>query len=161
MTANLPARDAKGRVLPGSSLNPKGRPRTGFALAEMIREVAGEPTTMRELVALVLDVAFGRPVALDGDYLNACAAARKAGLPLPPRPTQVECIQPSIAEMQRAWEFLATWGFQKPATALEISSGAEPPLLDYKKLSLEELAQLETTLRKAAGQDPPSGAGSR
>lgn len=148
-----PLRDARGRLLPGGgSINPKGRPRSGLALGEMIREVAGEPTTMRELVALVLDVAFGRPVVLDGDYLRACRDARLRGESPPARPNQVESIQPNIAEMQRAWDWLATWGFQKPTTTLEINGGdGSAPALDYSKLSPVELDALEATLRKAAG----------
>lgn len=156
-SAKPPLRDARGRLLPGGgTINPKGRPRSGLALSEMIREVAGEPETMRELVALVLNVAFGRPVVLDGDYLARCADARRRGELPPPRPAQVEQIQPNIAEMQRAWDWLATWGFQKPTQSLEISAGAGgAPALDYSKLSPAELDALEATLRKAAGLEEP------
>lgn len=152
-------RDSRGRLLAGGpSLNPRGRPRSGLALAEMIREVAGEPTTMRELVRLVLEVAFGRAVELDGEWVRACAEARRRGEPPPARPARVETIQPNIAEMQRAWDWLATWGFQKPTQVLEISGpDGEAPPLDYSRLSLAELAQLEATLRKAAGLEPAEG----
>ena len=148
-------RDARGRLLPGgAALNPKGRARSGLALAEMIREVAGDPVIMRELVARVLDVAFGRPVPLDGDWVLACRDARRRGTPEPPRPTTIEHIQPNMTQIQAAWDWLATWGFQKPTQVLEINQPVEAPALDYSKLSLDELAQLEATLRKAAGVDP-------
>lgn len=142
---------------PGVSGNPKGRPKSGLALADMIRERL-DPETMREFVAFVINIAFGRPVELVGEWFQACRAARQRGEPPPPRPTQVETIQPDIGDMQRAWDFLATWGFQKPTQVLEINGGAEAPALDYSKLSPAELDQLEASLRKAAGMAPaPAG----
>jgi hypothetical protein len=133
------------------SPNPKGRPRTGHALAEMIREVAGEPAVMRDLLHLVLDVAFGRSVCIEPAYIQACADARRDGLPMPPRPDKAEALAPSITEMQRAWEFLASWGFKKPAQEIEMTPIAGQDRVDLGRLSEAELAQLEALQLKAAG----------
>jgi hypothetical protein len=134
------------------SLNPKGRPRTGLALAETIREVV-DGNVRRELVYLVLDVAFGRGVCIDTEYLEACAKARAAGEPMPPRPPNAQVVQPSMGEMQRAQEFLATWGFQKPAATLELGplGGSDDRALDMGRLSDAELTALEELHAKAVG----------
>lgn len=142
---------------PGVSGNPRGRPKTGYALAEMIRDVAGQPDVMREFVGLVFDIAFGRGVCIDADYQRACAEARRAGLAMPARPANGEMIQPSLGEMQRAQDWLAQWGFQKPVQELEINGAGAAPSYDYSKLSPTELDMLEATLRKAAGVDPAPG----
>ena len=133
------------------SANPKGRPRTGYALAEMVREVAGAPAVMRDMLHMMLDVAFGRPVCIEASYVNACAEARRAGQPMPPRPPSGECIQPTLAEMQRAWEFLASWGFKKPAQEVEVTGASGDAPINLARLSDAELAQLEKLQLKAAG----------
>lgn len=146
-------RDRHGRLLPGSVMNPRGRPRTGLALAEAIREVAGDPATLRELIRLALDVAFGRAVCIDAEWQRQCGEARRKGEPLPPRPDKGEVIQPNMSQIQAAWEFLGTWGFRRPPQEVEVASTGNEgePRADYGRLSEAELDALEALHRKAAG----------
>lgn len=152
MAATAIARDPKGRITHGSGpLNPKGRPRTGLALAETIREALADDVR-RELVYLMVDISFGRGVCIETEYVEACAAARRAGAPMPPRPANAQVIQPTMGEILRAQEFLATWGFQKPAATLEVGPvGAEDRLVDMSRLSDAELAELASLHAKATG----------
>jgi hypothetical protein len=137
----------------GPSLNPKGRPRTGFALAEMIRERLGQPGVMKQLTELAIDVALGRAVCIDADWLRECGEARDRGDVPPPRPKHGEATQPTIADQQRAWEWLCKYGGFTPPTQLELSGpGAKP--IDLTRLSPGEMDALELTLRKAAGEIP-------
>lgn len=136
----------------GASPNPKGRPKTGLALAETIRGrlERSDARALTDLVELALDVAMGRPVIIDTDWIRAAAEARARGEPEPPR--KGEAIQPTMAEMQRAWDWLAQWGYRKPPTDVEVTdSSGETKVFDYDRLSDAELAELERMQRKAAG----------
>jgi hypothetical protein len=154
-TRPKPLRDSHGRLLPGGGpLNPKGRPRSGFAAAEIIREHGEDTGLLREVIQLAFNVALGRPVLLDMDYLAERAQARRDGLPDPPR--RGEAVQPTITEMQRAWEFLLAWGYRKPPQEVEINGTPSP--VDYGRLSDAELDALEALHAKAAGiLDVPGG----
>jgi hypothetical protein len=136
-------RDAKGRLLPGApSLNPRGRPVTGLALSETIRKIVG-PAEMAELVRGALDIALGRPVRLDPEYLAERAQARAQGLPDPV--PKGESIQPSLDDMHRAREWLSRWGFRLPPQEVEVSQGGpgDGAMVDYARLTEAELDELE------------------
>jgi hypothetical protein len=151
--------NAKGNpnwVKGGASPNPRGRPRSGLAMAETIREMM-DVDTRRELIRLALDVSRGRSVCIDPEWLRACSEAHKRGEPTPPRPESGETIQPTMGEIQRAWEFLMTWGFQKPAASveLEVSQQGEAGSFDPGRLSPAERDLFDAVLRKAHGLDAP------
>ena len=135
--------------MPG--LNPKGRPRTGLALAEMIREVAAQPGVMRDLVLRMYDIAMGRSVCIDGEWQRQCAEARRAGEMPPPEPPNGERMQPTIADQQRAWDVLFKFGGFTPPTQVEISQGQSP--IDFSRLAPSELDAMERSLAKAAGYE--------
>jgi hypothetical protein len=142
------ARDARGHYLKGQTGNRRGRPRTGTALTEMIRECL-TPEIMHELIMLAVDIASGRPVIIDTEWIKAAKLARERGEPDPPR--RGEAMQPSIPEMQRSLEWLVSWGYQRPAQALEISSGPKTAF-DPKLLSQADLDALEAIQRKARAE---------
>ena len=58
--ANKPARDASGRLLPGSTANPGGRPRTDAAFAKQAQAFleADDPDAKRQRCALLLDTLY-------------------------------------------------------------------------------------------------------
>lgn len=128
------------------SPNPKGRPKTGTAFAEAVREHV-DPV---ELIRIALAIARGEPRVRDLVYLRQVAEARARGEP-PPTIEGVEVVWPSIADSQAALAFLRTSGWQTPTQSIEIgpSSGEQP--LDLKRLSPEELDAYERALAKAAG----------
>ncbi len=126
----------------GYCANPGGRPRAGTSLTKMIRE----RVPLDELVELSMAMARGEPVIRQAEYMRELYKARAEGRPEPPRPPAAEVVYPSIADQQRAIEFLAQWGYQRPAEKLEISTAPE---VDLASLSDEELEQYERLLSKA------------
>lgn len=146
MPAELVKRGPGGRLLPGhANLNPKGRPRTGTAFAEAVREHV-DP---QELIRIAIAIARGEPAVRDLQWLRARAEAEAQGEE-PPTIQGVEVVWPTQSERIAALTFLRDSGYQKPAQQLEIG----PPTsqaLDYSKLSDEELDQLEALHNKAAG----------
>jgi len=148
MSGKGPPRRHNGRLIPGGGpLNPKGRPRAGTALTEMIREQV-DPS---ELGRIAMDLARGLPVIQDLEWLRKKADAERAGLPAP-EIRGVEVVWPTQSDRLRALEFLATWGYQKPAEKHEFTvDRAGAP--DYSKLTDEELDLLERAHNKALGVD--------
>lgn len=141
-----PRRGGNPHWVKGVSGNPKGRPKTGTAFAEAVRELV-DP---RELIEIALDIARGRPRVQDLVYLRNAAEAKARGEPPPPI-EGVEVKWPSVADSQAALTFLRTSGWQTPTQAIELSRGSDAPMLDYKKLSAAEMDALEESLAKAAG----------
>lgn len=132
------------------SPNPAGRPRTGLALSEAIRARL-DPDTLNELITVALDVALGRPLSRDVEWVRENAARRRRNEPPLPPPANGMVEQPSIAEQMKAMEWLATWArFEKAPTQLEVSPG---PQYDAAALSTEELRALAAARAKmlAAG----------
>lgn len=141
---------------PGVSGNPAGRPRRGFAFTEMVREVSGQPGVMRALALRVLDVAMGRSVCIDPEWQRACQLARAEGREPPPEPQGGERMQPTMAEQQRAQEFLFKYGGLATTHQTVELEGVQTPI-DFGRLSPAELDAMERTLAKAAGyEDQPS-----
>jgi hypothetical protein len=148
-------RDERGRLLPGCPANnPRGRPKTGLALAEAVREHV-DPA---ELVRLALDLARGLPAVRDLEHLRKKKEAERAGLEPPPI-EGVEVVWPSHADRMSALTFLADRGWSKPVAisevSLGVSAGAPAPTMDYSKLSQAELDALEAISAKAAGLPTP------
>lgn len=147
MSTNPPARDAKGRLLKGTVLNPKGRPKTGTAFAEAVREHV-DPL---ELIRIALAIARGEPAVQDLQYLRQKAEAEARGEAAPVI-EGVGVVWPSMSDRQHALNFLRDSGWQKPTQQVEITHGDDTPkLLDYSKLSDEDLDKLEALHAKAAG----------
>jgi hypothetical protein len=103
-----------------------------------------------ELIDIALDIARGRPRVRDLVYLRQCTEAGAKGLPPPPM-EGVEVVWPSIADSQAAMNFLRSSGWQMPTQSIELTQGDGETMLDYSRLSPEELDALETSLAKAAG----------
>lgn len=144
-----PQRDARGRLLPGQTANRNGRPRTGTAFAEAVREHV-DPV---ELIMLALDIARGLPAVRDLVWLRAAQEAKVAGRPPPPI-EGVQVVWPSQPDRLAALTFLRDSGWQRPPqqTQLEVNATSGPPaLLDYSRLSQAELDALEALHAKAAG----------
>lgn len=149
MSANpITKRDSNGRLLPGyANLNPKGRPRTGLALTEMIRELV-PPELLVEQAYLL---AMGHPVIRDLQYLRDCAKAERDGTTPPEPPRNIDDpIWPTQADRLAAIKFLAEWGYQKPVQQVEVMAPSTPRL-DLSKLTQSELDEYERVQRKMAG----------
>lgn len=129
------------------SPNPAGRKPTGLAAAEAIRAAGGDPTDPRSALARVArrlwDIALCLPVCIDTEWVRQCAVARAAGEPEPA--AFGEFIQPTLADAQRAADWLMNHGFTKPAQKLEIGAmqdaGEQPLLTDEERDELEALKQ--------------------
>lgn len=128
----------------GVSGNPSGKAKSGLSLTMMIRQ--GVP--LPELVGLAYALALGEPVVRDSEYTRRLYRARAAGEPDPPRPSAAEVVYPTVSEQQRAIEFLAQWGYQRPAERLEIMPAPEA---DLSQLTDDELELYERLLAKASG----------
>lgn len=128
------------------SPNPKGRPKTGTAFAEAVREHV-DPL---ELIRLALEIARGEPSVRDVQHLRNAAVAKAKGEP-PPAIEGVEVAWPTNAERLSAIAFLHGSAWQKPAQGVVVSTGDEKPAYDYSKLTPAELDQLESALSKALG----------
>jgi hypothetical protein len=112
---------------------------------------------MAQLTQRMIDIALGRSVSIDADYLRACAQARILGEPPPPEPVNGERTQPSIAESQRAFEMLVKYGGVPTDLAITLTPGevdARPGTFDPKKLTPAEASAFDAIIRKAAGLDP-------
>lgn len=144
-TPEPPPRAPDGRLLPGRSLNPKGRPRAGTAFAEAVREHV-DPL---ELIRIAKSIARGEPAVRDLLWLRNKAEADARGVP-PPSIEGVEVVWPTQSERLAALTFLRDSGYQRPVQQLELTQG---PAIerDYSKLSDAELDQLEALHAKAAG----------
>jgi hypothetical protein len=147
----------RGSFKPGQVANPHGRPRTGLALAEIIRAQLEGPGVMAQLTQRMIDVALGRSVCIDADWLRECAAARARGEPPPPQPTSGEMMQPSVAEMQRAWDMLCKYGGVPTEIAATVTQAGDAgsPTFDPSRLSPAERDLFDAVLRKAHGLDAP------
>lgn len=155
----LVKRDERGRLLPGSVNNPRGRPPTGLSLGELGREMLGrnDHAGTRALLKFAFDVAMGQPLSYDVEYLRKCAAARDAGVPEPAPPDHGQVVVPDVKERLYALNWLASWLFEKPVQREDVTSGgqavsgAPPPGL--RALSTDDLRSLVEIRRKvlAAG----------
>lgn len=121
--ANEILKAPNGRWMKGTaSPNKNGRKPTGLAAAEAIRAAGGDPVDPRSALARVArrmwDVALCMPVCIDAEWQRQCARARELGEPEPAPFGEV--IQPSLADAQRASDWLMNHGFTKPAQKLEI-----------------------------------------
>jgi hypothetical protein len=127
-------RNAKGQWLPGSVPNPKGRPKTGLALAERIRA----RVDVDQMIDHVLAIAMGKPLG------NEVLGESSSGwAPVVDAKTRLA-----------AWNFLADRGFMKPATSLEVSgSNAPQRMVDFGRLPAEDVALFEKLMEKAATGD--------
>lgn len=124
-----PMRDARGRLLPGCApINPHGRPRTGLAWAEAIREAmeARDGQLKKQLVQMLVQYAARQPLSCDVEYLRRCAAARKAGEPEPEPPDQGAVVLPTVAESMKALELLLSYWAEKPVARVDATSGDLP-----------------------------------
>lgn len=142
--------DARGKAVKGGVkvvTNHKGRPRSGTAFAEAVRELV-EP---REVIGLALIIARGQPVVRDLNYLRDANKAKREGREPPPI-EGVEVQWPTTSERLAAMTFLRDAGYSKPAQQLEIAPAPAPPMLDYSKLTDEELDELERLHNKALNE---------
>lgn len=142
-------RDERGRLLPGSVNNPKGRPRTGLAWGEAIREFMerDDRRFMRELLALLAHYATRQPLSCDVEYLRACALARSKNEPEPPPSSRGEVVLPTVGESMRAIELFLAWAYEKPAERHDVVARSESPQVDYSAMTAEELEALEAIHR--------------
>ncbi len=152
-----PGRWYKGMPSP----NAKGRPRTGYALAEVIREQleGNDRELLRRMIRIAIQVALGQPVCVDLEYQRACAAAEAAGLPPPDAPHEV--LAPSLNDIASAREFLSRWGFRAPAQEVEVGPGSAAGPVSFANLDQDDLdrleaaqAELAAVYAKAAGALP-------
>lgn len=147
--------DANSRVMKGAKgTNLKGRPRSGLAFAEAVREKC-DP---HALIDIVLRIARGEPAVKDLTYLREMTKARRAGRP-DPVVEGVEVAWPSISDRLSAITFLRDAGYSKPAQQVEIAPAPAPPMIDYSKLTDDELDQLEALHAKAAAKQLTPGPG--
>lgn len=152
MSDHKPLRDERGRLLPGQTANAKGRPRSGLALAEMIREHQ-DPL---EMIRVAQSWMRGEPMIKDVDYLRRRAEARARGEADPPI-EGVEVQWPSDALRNAAINWLADHGWQKPVQVTELTVGQGPgSVMDMTRLSQEDLDLLEALQAKAAGVATPT-----
>jgi hypothetical protein len=140
----------------GVSGNPAGRPPGGgTGYTAMLRK----RVPFAEIVELKLAIARGEPMVRDQAFVLALYKARAACEPDPPRPPHAEVVYPTVTEQLRAAELLVSWGFQRPAEKLEISTAPE---VDLSSLSDDELEQYERLLAKAQVREVgPSAAAGR
>lgn len=121
-------RDARGRLLPGSVNNPRGRPPTGIAFHELARDLMGQHdgARTRAMFDMVFRVAMGWPIYKDVAYMRRCEQAIDAGQPVPPPPDSGEVVVPTPEQQADAREFLAKWAFQRLPERTDVTSGEEP-----------------------------------
>lgn len=151
-------RDARGRLLPGSVCNPKGRPPTGIAFHELARDLMGEHDGARSkaMFGMVYRVAMGWPIYKDIAYMRQCELAIDRGEPPPPPPASGEVIIPTPEQQSDAREFLAKYSFQRVPERQDVTSGDEPVtggVLDTRALSPED----KRTMFEVAKKLLPSG----
>lgn len=112
----------------GESGNPRGRPPTGMALAERIRE----RVDLDELIDIALEIARGKGIQIgldeNGDPMIAI-----------PRPS----------DRLAAIGFLCDRGYPKPPAMLDVDLHRDGPPVDFSRLSAEELVTFETLLTTA------------
>lgn len=99
---------------------------------------------------MMLDLARGRPVVRDLQYMRACDLARSRGEPEPAKPDSFEYVLPTIAEKQKAIVFLAEYAFSKPTVSVDVTSGQAP--LDMTRLTPEQQADFDNFLAIIAGE---------
>lgn len=155
-----PLRDERGRVLPGHSLNPRGRPPTGLAFHETARRVMGarDGALSEAFFRLCLRIALGVPVCRDPEWLRRWAAAIERGEPEPPEPESGAVEIPSLDHMDDARKFLAQWAFERVPERVDATSGGEQVssvgVAAPRSLSVDDLRALAQIKQKLL---PPSG----
>lgn len=122
------ARKADGKWV--GSGNPKGRPRTGHALAEAIRNVV-DP---HEMAKIAWDLAQGKAPVLSETGAGQWSAV----------------VEPQVRLAALNW--LATHGYIKPATQIE-TTRIEAKAIDFSRLPAEEIALLDRLIARAAGDE--------
>jgi hypothetical protein len=155
-------RDERGRLLPGGVNNPRGRPPTGMALAEMLREAGGAHERLMAMSLLAYDIALGLPIPVAPLEWHAERARRaREGLPPPPMAladgTPVEVRVPTIQQMLAAMAWIGPTGFQRPAVSLDITSAGQPAA-DYQALTQDELDALEVVRLRVLARHAAQGA---
>jgi hypothetical protein len=122
-----PKRDALGRILPGQSGNPGGRPRELSGLRELIREHG--PSLVQKLLSIAR-----------GEDLRDVVAG-----------DSVVQIGPSHSDQIRASEVLLSYWVGKPTQAVEVSGPDGEPLhsgTDLSRLTSEELHMMTAIMAK-------------
>jgi hypothetical protein len=118
----------------GASPNPKGRPRTGMALAEYFRR----HTDVAELHALAMSIARGEGISLERDDRGRAL----------PGPVSIPTARDRIAAMT----FVRDTGFFKPATMIGVASVDPDDLdggIDYDSLPPEQVDEVIAGLDRA------------
>lgn len=138
-----PQRDERGRLLPGGpSANPKGRPRSGLALAEAIRRRIDPEEWVDELWSIARGVPR-RPELRTADGSGSTVT--------------YEPVAVKIRDRVAALSLLASYGFIKPPQQVEVSQpgGAQ---VDFSRLSAAEFAVLDRLIERAATDEPSPAA---
>lgn len=124
-TALAPQRAANGRLLPGRSLNPGGRPK---GLAAAVRGTVD----VSEIIEFAYKVLRGQPIRVGG------AAGYDA--------------VPSMNDMKWAAQFLSDRGWGLPQVNVQIGEAPDAERFDAQALSRAERDDLERLLARAAGE---------
>jgi hypothetical protein len=140
-----PARDAQGRLLPGHSGNPAGRPGGTKGFAALIREQSGDG---EELVRIAFQTLRGE-------------LQRREWMGASEGPVQV-VTTPSVKESLDALKWLADRGWGKAVETVELSGPDGQPLqsettVKHEAPSPQRLASVLGVLARA-GFIPPAGA---
>lgn len=142
------SRDERGRLLPGSVNNPRGRPPSPFALTEAVRARA----TNAEVASWFIGIARGEPLYR---YVDEAGKTRVC-IGDPPEGAKVIDMQwPSVAERIRAAEWVADRVEPRPKQLdVQVSGGTRP---DFSRMSTEQLdryVELTSELVKLAEPAP-------
>ena len=130
-------RDSKGRIFPGSGANNRrGRPRHGYALAEIIRR----QIELDELVSIALSIARGLPVQVLDEGTGA----------------MVGLSSPTPKDQIAALNWLAKYGGFEPPKELNIGI-PDKPAIDFSGLSDQQLESLQSILLVATTGNDDGG----
>lgn len=127
MSSALARRAPDGRLLPGQSLNPGGRPK---GLASRVRQL----TDLDDIVTRMVQIARGEAIKVGGELGH------------------VEV--PSLRDMMQAATWLADRGWGLPHQHVTMEVGQAEESFDAAALSIAERHALEQLLAKAAGEQP-------